>query len=592
MENSNDRAAPNIDRMTRRFQPLERHNLCAEKTELLYQCSDSLPRTSRSQNSRNLSKSSMYDNQSTNDTTGNIKSVEHSILVKEQQADILRRVMKDTQRELDSLFEQRRNYYAELNNQGHPTINPSGRTRLPIEMIARIFSLACDTDVDEDLGRQSIIRFVLDAETPVGWSRVARRAIPLLVADTSDVNLRRSLDYIKYVVGKHPTVVSVLRLNDPEVISSLPSVSVLVNTTNWPKEDDLQVLDHVHWKKLIIHHDSHGDEDQQEFILKFLQKPRVIRKLEKLEHLAVPVTSYVFHVVLPMTPDGRNLRLKYKMIEVDEGMTFGIRTADIPLPLLTSLRPILMGVTELRVTIQPHVLDFNLTVEAIRPYASTLRSFELYGPAEYWPSTVKPMFPLLPITQDSSVSFPELKCLKFRRISERNCRDMISIFQCPVLEEISIASSDASEAKFEAIYDSSQYVSIEFLHEMLPTIKCLHIHTIEKQLGMLLLNDLAKPDAGGYWLLPDLEVIILDNVRNSILTTLTEIVVNRLAESNRISISPIRSVTLPGFYEDYKGTFQEAYLSTLNLLVAEVKITDPNSRRKYYFTGYGPSFDD
>lgn len=89
-----------------------------------------------------------------------------------------------------------------------------------------------------------------------------------------------------------------------------------------------------------------------------------------------------------------------------------------------------------------------------------------------------------------------------------------------------------------------------------------------------MLNRLAKPDASGQRFLPNLEVIVLDSVRNSILATLTEIVIDRLIESRHAPVSPIRSVTLPGFTQIYKGTLQEAYLSTLNLLVAEVKITE------------------
>ena len=88
-----------------------------------------------------------------------------------------------------------------------------------------------------------------------------------------------------------------------------------------------------------------------------------------------------------------------------------------------------------------------------------------------------------------------------------------------------------------------------------------------------MLDDLAKPDAGGRWLLPNLEIIILDDVRNSVLKTLTEIITNRLVESRRVPVSPIRSVTLPDFNTLFKGTLQEAYLSTLNLLVTDVKLT-------------------
>lgn len=89
-----------------------------------------------------------------------------------------------------------------------------------------------------------------------------------------------------------------------------------------------------------------------------------------------------------------------------------------------------------------------------------------------------------------------------------------------------------------------------------------------------MLTHLANPDASGQWLLPNLQDIVLDSVRNSILTTLTQIVVNRLAESRRIPIARIRSVTLPGFAKRYEDTLQNVYLSTLNLLVTEVKITE------------------
>lgn len=149
---------------------------------------------------------------------------------------------------------------------------------------------------------------------------------------------------------------------------------------------------------------------------------------------------------------------------------------------------------------------------------------------------------------------------------------MLSIFQCPGLEEISIEMTYMSEARFKSIYDSSQYVSVDFLHERLPSLKCLHICTDKSQLGPWALTHLGKPDANGRWLLPKLEAIVLDSVRNSILKTLTEVVVNRMKARN--TIAGIHSVTIPGFSDRFEDTLQNAYLSTLNLLVPEVKITE------------------
>lgn len=88
-----------------------------------------------------------------------------------------------------------------------------------------------------------------------------------------------------------------------------------------------------------------------------------------------------------------------------------------------------------------------------------------------------------------------------------------------------------------------------------------------------MLSDLQTPDASGLWLLPKLEVIVLDSVRTSILKVLTAIVTNRM--KSRTPVAQIRSVTVPGLAEQFENTLQKLYLSSLNLLVSEVKIIRP-----------------
>lgn len=107
-----------------------------------------------------------------------------------------------------------------------------------------------------------------------------------------------------------------------------------------------------------------------------------------------------------------------------------------------------------------------------------------------------------------------------------------------------------------------------------PMFRSSNASLFHRQNGMEMLVNLSRPDGHGRWLLPSLEAIVLDSVRNSILTTLTGIVANRLTDSRRVPVARIRSVTLPGFLKRYKDTLQEVYLSTLNLLVAEVKVTE------------------
>ena len=89
-----------------------------------------------------------------------------------------------------------------------------------------------------------------------------------------------------------------------------------------------------------------------------------------------------------------------------------------------------------------------------------------------------------------------------------------------------------------------------------------------------MLADLAKPSAEGRWVLSHLEAIMLDSVRKKpTLSTLIEVIVKRLAASRQGEAACIRSVTLPGFISCYENTLEEAHLSTLNLLVQEVKLT-------------------
>lgn len=389
-------------------------------------------------------------------------------MVKSLQIDVLRRTMERTLRDLKHLHEERRSHYGQ--RAGRSAADPSTLPHLPEEIFERIFYYAYDREY-EDSGRQTVRRYLQDEDSPSDLTRIAWRAIPVVVADTSDGNLRSNLQTVSFAVGLDPTVESAKEL---DTISPSAPVSVLVAKKNWPSDEALQALDSVRWEELMITHESHDDEDLQKFVLGLLQKPGVLRKLIDVEHLVIPLVSTYLYANKPLAPDGQTLKLKSKTIEIDAGMTPRLRTAVLPLPLLTSLRPILVGITELRAIIQPFVVNFNLIVDALRPLASTLQLLNLHGPSEYWPRTVTPTIPLLPIRQETLILFPELKCLKFHNISEKNCRDMISIFQSPVLEEISVGSSYASEARFDAIYDASQYVSIDFMHEKLPSIKCIH----------------------------------------------------------------------------------------------------------------------
>ncbi|KLO17629.1 hypothetical protein SCHPADRAFT_152321 [Schizopora paradoxa] len=558
--------------MSEPLKPMQRNILCSEMAETVKKCMETLFRTENSymSQSRNtiITPANQSSSSSTANSIGDLDKIDHDIMVKDLQIDVLRRTMERTRRDLEHLHERRRNHYDQRDS--HSVADPSNIPHLPEEIIARIFHFAYDRDY-ENSGRQTVRRFLQDDNTPDELRRIALQAIPVVIADSSDVKLRSHIQTVSFAVGPDPTLLSTNELDS--ILPSTP-VSVLVAKKNWPSEEALQALNSVRWERLMITHESRDDEDQQNFVLDLLQTPGVLQKLQDVEHLVIPLESIYLYVNNPYAPDGQTLRLRSKTIEVDEKKVPRLRKADLPLPLLTSLRPILIGITELRVIIQPFVVNFNLTVDALRPLAATLQTLDLHGPTEYWPRTTRPLVPLLPIRQETPISFTELKYLGFHSISEKNCRDMISIFHSPVLEELSVGRTHASEARFEAIYDASQYVSTDFLHEKLPSIKCIHIYTNDKQHGLSMLNDLAKPDSSGRWLLPNLDVIMLDSVRNFILKKLTEIVTNRLVESRRIPVSPIRSVTLRGFGGLYRGTLQESYLSTLNLLVTEVKLID------------------
>lgn len=189
----------------------------------------------------------------------------------------------------------------------------------------------------------------------------------------------------------------------------------------------------------------------------------------------------MFHHTDPLILLEQDRDLGARSLEVDEEMKFKLRTAKLPLSLLSTLRPVLSGITNLEVTISRFLTNLNYAIDAIRPISNTLVNFILNGPVEYWPSLVIPTQSLPTIKQNVPLSFPALKYLKLSRISERNSRDMLLLFQCPALEEISVEETQDSEARHRSIYDSSLYVSVGFLHETLPSLKCLHIHTVRTQ---------------------------------------------------------------------------------------------------------------
>lgn len=382
--------------------------------------------------------------------------------------------MKGTQEDLESLAEERRLYFARMTDQ---SLSDSSRMpRLPVEIITRIFSMAYDTEDDRKSHRQNTInRFIQDVDTPGEWRRIAGKAVRVIVADTSNADLPNSLRTINYAVGPHPAILTPSTLDNADTIPPLPPVLVLITEKNWPTDAQLKTLDRVRWNHLIIHHDSHGDQDQQDFILGLFQRPGVLRKLVGVKHLDVPVTTYSFYLINPLAPDGINLGLVSKTLAVDEEIKFNVRTAILPLPLLTSLRPMLSRITELNVSIQPFVTNFNLTVDALKPLSSTLVKLVLWGPSEYWPRGTTAQ-PLLPIRQQTPIPFPKLRSMELRRISERTCRDILRVFHCPGLEELDVGDTNASEARRSDIYDSTFYVSVDFLHEVLPRLKFLHIN--------------------------------------------------------------------------------------------------------------------
>lgn len=405
-----------------------------------------------------------------------IESIDYSIMAKNLQASVLRRAMESNQRDLVSLSDDRHNHFLQIDNR--LVANHSKLPRLPEEIISKIFSVLYEIESGDSWERTTFYPLLQDISIPEEWKKVILKGIPIVVADTSDADLQKTLLKIKRVVGPSPRLFTAHELDDVETFPPWTSVSVLIRTENWPSATELHSLCQVRWKRLFIDHNSRGDQDQQDFIMALFQRPGFLRKLADVEHLEMPwLMSEYFHVINPLTPRGQNLNLEIKVLKVDDEKAFKIRTARLPLPLLSTLRPILSRITDLELAIQPFVTNFNLAIDAIRPFSCTLINFVLWGPSEYWPFRVVPLIPLLEIRQETSVQFPLLERLVLSRISERNCRDMLSIFQCPQLEEMSIEMAYLSESRFEAIYDATQYVSIDFLHEMLPSIKCLHIHT-------------------------------------------------------------------------------------------------------------------
>ncbi|KLO17627.1 hypothetical protein SCHPADRAFT_152173 [Schizopora paradoxa] len=571
--------------MSRRFEPLKNEQVCSENTELILKYtkevfenreSESFSSSSRLLNDRITSPGSQT-------LSSTMEGIEKSIFTKNMEICALRRALVRSQQDLKTLESDRSNHYLQIDRDKHSSSNLPKLPRLPEEILSRIFSTLYFLEVDLFWDDQTIRKLLNEADTPIELKELIRKEVPVVVLDDADPNfdndVEGNLGSIENIVGSSPKVLAAEALDGFTFATPRRSVTVLVHRRNWPSAEQMKPLSRVYWEKLIVRYHASDDIGQRDFVLGLFSKPEFQLKLIEVENLIID-ESYI-HTMESSDIREENFIPETRIIEVDDEMHFKFRTVEMPLSHIPMLRPILVQVTGLKIAVQRYTRDLNPVVDAIRSLANTLVYLAISGPIEYWPPPPflqvhhPPVTPLPAIRQCAAITLPALKSLKFERISENNCRDILQNIQCPALEEIDVAGTIESEARRKEIYDSSLYVSVDFLHERLPSLKCLHINTHRTQDGLTMLADLAKPGAEGQWQLPHLEIIVLDSVRKKpTLPTLTEIIVNRLIASRQVKVACIRSVTLPGFEECYEGTLQEAYLSTLNLLVPEVKITE------------------
>ncbi len=328
-----------------------------------------------------------------------IESIERMISVKSMQADVLRRVMEINQQELKSLAEDRRNHVLQADKL---LSIPFTLPRLPEEIISNIFSILYFIDNDGYWEGRTINRLLKDTATPSKWKETIRRGIPIVVSDTSGDDLDLYLDSIENVVGSLPRLLSAHELDDSEAFPPWTSVSVLIHTADWPSAEELHAICRVRWNRLFVYYNARNDQDQRDFVLALLKKPEIQRKLSDVEYLEIPVKDDYFNAVEPRHP---NIALESRTLEVDEKKGFKLRTARLPLPLLSTLRPILSQIADLQITMQPFMRNLNLAIDGIRPFSNTLVNFTLWGPSPYWASNVITPNPLPAIEQDNLVPF-------------------------------------------------------------------------------------------------------------------------------------------------------------------------------------------
>jgi len=263
----------------------------------------------------------------------------------------------------------------------------------------------------------------------------------------------------------------------------------------------------------------------------------------------------------------------------------------LPLQFLHDLRPLLSNITELEIGIPCQCKDltsgFGTFVDYLRPYADTLVDLKLsdsardnmwrfrFGPPDINGSAETP-FPDAK-SQDRPISFPGLQRLTLDGFVECILLDVLSMFACPSLSDVSIGlgwyvpEDERRDCR----------ISAASLHEKYPSLRCIDIclpvndFQSDCNRNIEFFEALTKPDAFGNWLFPKLETIGSNrslnhslSLESSMLRTLTRVVIARLSCSTTMSIRSVNFLffnTLPE-----KEILDIVHMRTLKLLVPNV----------------------
>jgi len=254
---------------------------------------------------------------------------------------------------------------------------------------------------------------------------------------------------------------------------------------------------------------------------------------------------------------------------------------------LHDLRPLLNNITELEIVIPGQSKDltseFGTFADYLRPYADTLVDLKLSDSARdsRWRSwlgtpgideSVKAPFPNGK-DQDRPISFPGLQRLTLNGFVDCILMDVLSMFECPSLSDISIGLGwyvPEGERR-------DRRISAASLHEKHPSLRCIHICLRENDFdrNTEFFEALTKPDAFGNWLFPRLEGIEFNRYssqflisRPSMLKTLTRVVIARSSCGATMSIRSLSFL----FFDTLglSGIFDGVHMRTLKLLVPDV----------------------